>query len=72
MGSYCKFCQTRCFVVRVIPDGPSKGWSGCMATCQGGMAHDLAKTGHTHLTAVNPVTEQEAAARIAAEVLAES
>ena len=72
MGSYCKFCQTRCFVVRVIPDGPSKGWSGCMATCQGGMAHYLAKTGHTHLTAVNPVTEPEAAARIAAEVLAES
>lgn len=67
MGPYCKFCGRRCFVVRVIPDGPRKGWSGCLATCQGGMTHDLKETGHTHLTAVNPVLEPEAAAAIAAE-----
>ena len=39
MGSYCKFCGQRCFVVRVIPDGPQKGWSGCLATCSGGMMY---------------------------------
>lgn len=70
MGSYCKFCGRRCFVVRVIPDGPKKGWSGCLATCQRGMEHDLAQTGHTHLSAVNPVTEPEEATRIHAEVKA--
>lgn len=68
MGAYCKFCGQRCFVVRVIPDGPKKGWSGCLATCQRGMMHDLGETGHTHLTAINPVTEPDAAAAIAAAV----
>ena len=61
MGSYCKFCGQRCFVVR---DGPQKGWTGCLATCSGGMAHDLKVTDHTHLTAVNPVTDPEAASAI--------
>jgi len=70
MGSYCKFCGQRCFVVRVIPDGPQKGWSGCLATCQEGMMHDFGETGHTHLTAINPVIEPEAAAAIAAAVRA--
>jgi hypothetical protein len=70
MGSYCKFCGQRCFVVRVIPDGPSKGWSGCLATCRRGMEHDLKMTGHTHLTALNPVTEPEAVAAVAAKVRA--
>ena len=69
-GSYCKFCGHRCFVLRVIPDGPQKGWTGHLATCRGGMEHDLKETGHTHITAVNPVTEPEAAAAIAAEVKA--
>lgn len=72
MGPYCKFCDQRCFVVRVIPDGPRKGWSGCMATCGRGMEHDLKETGHTHKTAVNPVTDPDAAARIGAEVRAQS
>lgn len=66
MGSYCKFCGRRCFVVRIIPDGPLRGRSFALATCQRGMMHDLGATGHTHLTAVNPVTEPEAAAAIAA------
>lgn len=70
MGAYCKFCGRRCFVVRVIPDGPEKGWTGCLATCHRGMAYDLGETGHTHITAVNPVTEPEAAAEIAAAVRA--
>jgi hypothetical protein len=67
-GAYCKFCGRRCFVYRVVPDGPHKGWAGHLATCQRGMMHDLAQVGHTHLTAVNPVTEPETAAAIAAEV----
>ena len=70
-GSYCKFCGHRCFVLRVIPDGPQKGWTGHLATCRGGMEHDLKETGHTHLTAVNPVTEPEAAAAVHASMKAE-
>lgn len=63
-GTYCQYCGNRCFVLRVIPDGPSKGWAGHMATCQGGMAHDLAVTGHSCLTAVNPTTDPGAAAEV--------
>jgi hypothetical protein len=69
-GAYCKFCGHRCFVLRVIPDGPAKGWTGHLATCRDGMAHDLGVTGHTHITAVNPVIEPEAAAEIYAAVKA--
>lgn len=65
-GAYCHYCGRRCFVLRIIPDGPSQGWSFHLATCRGGMAHDLEVTGHTHLTAVNPVTDPEAAAAIPA------
>jgi hypothetical protein len=65
-GSYCRFCGQRCFVLRVIPDGPSQGRSFHLATCQGGMSHDLKVTGHTHITAINPVTEPEAAAAVPA------
>lgn len=67
-GAYCKFCDRRCFVYRIVPDGPSKGWSGHLATCRDGMVHDLAEVGHTHITAINPVLEPDAAAAIAAEV----
>jgi hypothetical protein len=66
-GAYCKFCGRRCFVYRVIPDGPRQGWGGHLATCLDGMAHDLKKTGHTHITAINPVTEPEAAAAVPAQ-----
>jgi hypothetical protein len=65
-GAYCKFCSRRCFVYRIVPDGPRKGWGGHMATCPDGMALDLEALGHTHLTAVNPVTDPEAAAAIGA------
>ena len=59
-GSYCRYCGWRCFVLRVIPDGTHAGKTYHLATCQAGMAHDLGACGHTHLTALNPVTEQEA------------
>lgn len=67
-GAYCKYCDNRCFVLRVIPDGPEKGWQGHMATCPRGMAHDYGKTGHTHLTAINPVTNPDAAAAVHTEL----
>lgn len=50
-GAYCRYCDRRCFVDRVLPDG---SWSGHMATCPAGMAHDRAVTGHDHTTAINP------------------
>jgi hypothetical protein len=67
-GSYCKFCDTRCFVPRVIPDGPKEGTSLHLATCQPGMDYDLGQTGHTHITALNPVTEPEAVAELARQL----
>jgi hypothetical protein len=39
-GAYCKFCNNRCFVYRILPDGPQKGWAGHLATCAPGMEHD--------------------------------
>jgi hypothetical protein len=69
-GAYCMFCAQRCFVLRVIPDGPQKGRSLHLATCQPGMMHDLGAVGHTHITAINPVLESEAAAAIHAEAQA--
>lgn len=50
-GSYCKFCDRRCFVYRVLSD---RSWSGHMATCQRGMEFDRQQTGHDHTTAINP------------------
>lgn len=67
-GAYCRFCTFRCFVIRVIPDGPEKGKSFHLATCRPGMEHDLKVIDHTHITAINPVTEPEAARQIADEV----
>lgn len=69
-GAYCKFCGQRCFVLRVIPDGPQKGWEGHLATCAPGMAHDLKMVGHTHVTAVNPTMDPDAAAAIYADAQA--
>ena len=63
-GAYCRYCDQRCFVLRVIPDGPQKGWTGHLATCQRGMAHDLKVVGHTHITAINPILEPDAAAAV--------
>lgn len=58
VGAYCKFCDNRCFVYRVLPDG---SWAGHMATCRDGMALDREKTGHDHTTAINPITPTKAA-----------
>lgn len=53
-GAYCGFCGTRCFVYRIIPDGPSQGgWH--LATCRTGMEHDRRQTGgYDHTNTVNP------------------
>ncbi|MGH8867106.1 MAG: hypothetical protein ACRDYU_03810 [Actinomycetes bacterium] len=56
MGPYCQFCDRRCFVLRVLPDGTSL----LMATCPRGMGHDRSVTGHTHETARNLLTDPEA------------
>lgn len=53
-GSYCRYCGHRCFVLRRLPD---RSWSGHMATCPDGMAHDRRETGHDHTTAVNPLAK---------------
>ena len=50
-GAYCKFCDHRCFVYRVLPDG---SWAGHMATCQLGAQFDREMTGHDYTTAINP------------------
>lgn len=49
-GAYCRFCDQRCFVDRVLPDW---SWSGHMATCAAGMAHDRETIGYDHTTALN-------------------
>lgn len=58
MGPYCRFCNQRCFVVRLLPDDSHSraGQYLAMATCPGGMAHDRERTGYTHRECVNPVT----------------
>ncbi|SDD68268.1 hypothetical protein SAMN05216174_115131 [Actinokineospora iranica] len=55
-GAYCRYCGHRCFVWRVLP---GRSWSGHMATCPGGMAHDRRAIGHDHTTAVNPLLGKE-------------
>lgn len=60
-GAYCKFCGFRCFVYRIVPDGPMSGWGGHMATCAKGMEFDRSVLGHNSATSVNPVTDPEAA-----------
>jgi hypothetical protein len=50
-GPYCAYCDQRCFVYRVAPTGI---WSGLMATCPVGTAHDRDQLGFDHTTAINP------------------
>jgi hypothetical protein len=53
MGSYCRYCQHRCFVVRILREGRSI----CLATCPAGMAWDRKVTGgQDHTTTLNPIT----------------
>lgn len=56
-GAYCKFCDQRCFVFRVIPGGQHRGEGWHLATCARGLALDQQKLGYTHLTAINPMTQ---------------
>ncbi len=53
MGSYCGYCDHRCFVYREITFGDGV-WKGLMATCKKGMAHDKEATGMTYIEAHNP------------------
>lgn len=50
-GAYCRYCDHRCFVERVLPDG---SWRGHMATCPDGKAHDRQVLGYDCDTAINP------------------
>ncbi len=56
-GSYCQYCGRRCFVYRIVDTGPHAGWSGHLATCPGGMAHDRHALGADSATARNPMTD---------------
>lgn len=58
MGPYCRYCDRRCFLLRVLANGREV----LLATCEGGMAHDLASCGQTHLTALNPNDREAVAA----------
>lgn len=53
-GSYCIFCQTRCFVLRRLPEdaGWRPGQTVHLATCKAGMDHDENGCGYTHETAI--------------------
>lgn len=61
MGSYCRYCGQRCFVVRRLPEGhgcddvcAAVGHTLALATCAPGMGHDRAVSGYDHQTAINP------------------
>lgn len=54
-GSYCKYCDRRCFVYRQVIVGGSVIWAGHMATCFEGKAHDRRAIGVDADTAHNPV-----------------
>lgn len=50
-GAYCRYCDTRCFVLRTLP---TTGQSLHLATCKRGMEHDRETCGFDHTTAANP------------------
>jgi hypothetical protein len=56
MDSYCPYCDTACFVDRVLPDGRRVR----MHTCYFGMDADLAEFGQNYLTATNPYLRRTA------------
>lgn len=52
MGPYCRYCDRRCFLYRVLPDGHGM----LLATCAAGMAHDREQLdGLDHTNTINPV-----------------
>ncbi len=54
-GAYCRFCDSRCFVLRELADGRQIH----LATCAAGAAHDREVTGEDYRTAKNPVAQAE-------------
>jgi hypothetical protein len=54
-GPYCKFCDHRCFVYRVLNTGEGT----LLATCPKGMLHDAGVTGQDHTTAHNPASPDD-------------
>lgn len=60
-GSYCKFCDRRCFVYRIIPAEPGvrSEWAGHLATCARGKEFDRQQTGGFDSTnTINPMTAE--------------
>jgi hypothetical protein len=57
-GSYCQYCDLRCFVFRQVIVGGEVLWSGHMATCRDGAAHDRMTLGRDHATATSPVSRE--------------
>lgn len=53
-GAYCRYCDRRCFVYRQVIVGGAVLWSGHMATCPAGKAHDRRALGQDADTAHNP------------------
>lgn len=53
-GSYCNYCDRRCFVYREVIVGGQRVWSGHMATCGDGRAHDKRVLGVDYTQAHNP------------------
>jgi len=56
MSWYCSYCDTLCFVDRILPDGR---WVQ-MHTCHPGIQADLAKFGQNYVTATNPYLRRAA------------
>jgi hypothetical protein len=56
-GSYCMYCDHRCFVERRVIVGGLVVWSGHMATCPKGMDHDRRSLGMDCDQAHNPYAE---------------
>ena len=56
-GAYCKFCDHRCFVDRLMP-GDARwrpGQAVHLATCKKGAEYDRQQTGYDFTTATNPL-----------------
>lgn len=53
-GAYCVFCDRRCFVYREVIENGEVTWSGHMATCHEGRAHDRKMLGVDADGAYNP------------------
>lgn len=56
-GSYCRYCDHRCFVSRQVIVGGLVVWTGHMATCSQGKKHDRRVIGMDADTAHNPRAE---------------